>query len=95
MHCVIPYCFFIVPLLCCVFVNNLSDALETLALLFADNVNMVTPLTQNMNLHSSLIAARDWSQELDLRINPSKCNNLTVGREALLMGLAPPSMYPN
>ncbi len=71
MHSGIPDGFVIGPLLFCVFVNDLSDALETLALLFTDDVKMVTPLTQKMNLRSSLIAAWDWSQVSNLPINPS------------------------
>ncbi len=47
---------------------------------FADDVEMVTPRTQNTNLHSSLIAAWDWSQKLDLPVNPAKCNHLTIVR---------------
>ncbi len=45
------------PLLFLLFVNDLPDALETLTMLFADDVKLVTPWTQNMNLHISLIAA--------------------------------------
>ncbi len=37
-----------------------------------------------MNLHSSLTAAWDWSKKLDLPINPTKCNYLTIGREVPL-----------
>ncbi len=42
------------------FVNDLSDSLEALSLFFADNVKEITHFTQNMNLHSSLIATWDW-----------------------------------
>ncbi len=59
------------------FVNDLPDAIEALTLLFVDIVKMVTPRTQNMNLHNCRIAAWDWSQEWDLPINPAKCNYLT------------------
>ncbi len=64
--------------------NDLADALEALTLVFADDVKMVTPRTQNMNLHSSLIAPWNWSQKWDLPANPAKCNYLTIGREVLL-----------
>ncbi len=64
--------------------NDLPDALETLTMLLADDVKLVTPWTQNMNLHISLIAAWDFSQKLDLPINPAKCNYLTIGREVPL-----------
>ncbi len=60
------------------FVNDL----QALTLLFAGDVKLVAPRTQNMNLHSSLIAVWDWSQKWDLQINPAKCNYLTIGREA-------------
>ncbi len=43
------------PLLFLLFVNDL----ETLALLFADDVKMVTRQSQSMNLHSFLTAAWD------------------------------------
>ncbi len=46
-------------------VNGLSDALEALALLFVDDVKMVTLWIQNMNVHSILIAALHWSQKWD------------------------------
>ncbi len=42
--------------------TDLSDALEALTLLFADGAKMVNPRTQNTNLHSSVIAAWDWSK---------------------------------
>ncbi len=61
------------PLLILLFVNDLPDVLETLTLLFADDVKMVTQQSQSMNLHSSLTAAWDWSKKWDLRINPTKC----------------------
>ncbi len=43
-------------------VNDLTDALEALTLLFADDAKMVNPRTQNTNLHNALIAAWDWSK---------------------------------
>ncbi len=49
-----------------------------------------------MNLHTSLIAAWDWSQKLDLLSNLAKFNHLTS--EIFLfspMGLAPLYLYPN
>ncbi len=78
-----------------VFVNDPPDALEALTLLFADDDKMVPSQTQNMNLHISLIAAWDWSKKWDLPINPTNCNYLTIERDAPLMGLVPPSLYPN
>ncbi len=48
-----------------------ADALEALTLSLADDVKMLTPRTQNMNLQSSLIAAWDLSQEWDIPINPA------------------------
>ncbi len=44
--------------------NYLPDALETLTLLFADDVKMVTRRSQSMNHHSSLTPAWDWSKRL-------------------------------
>ncbi len=57
----VPQGFVIGPRLLLLFVNDLPDVLEVLTLLFADDVKMVTPRTQSMSLHSSLIAACDWS----------------------------------
>ncbi len=45
------------PRLFFLFVNDLSDVLEALTLLIADDVKIVTRWTQDMNLHSSLTAA--------------------------------------
>ncbi len=67
------------PLLFLLFVYDLADDLETLTLLFADDV---TRRSQRMNLHNSLTAAWDWSKKWDLPIN--KCNYLTIGREVPL-----------
>ncbi len=50
-------------------VNALPDVLDTLTLLFADDVKMVTRRSQSMNLRSSLTAAWDWSKKWDLPIN--------------------------
>ncbi len=61
------------------FVNDLLHILETMTLLFADDVKMVTRQTQNINLHSYLTAALDWSTKLDLPTYSAKCNYLTIG----------------
>ncbi len=79
---------------CPVLVNDLRDALGAVALLFSDDVRMVTVRTQNINLDSSLIDA--W----DLRTNPVKCNYLTIGQAVPLrfsfplMGPASSHLYP-
>ncbi len=49
----------IAPLLFLLFVNDISDILEALTLLFAGDVKMVTRRTQNTNLHMPLPAAWD------------------------------------
>ncbi len=85
--------------MCPIFVKDLPDALEPLARLFADDVRMVTPRMQNINLHSSLSDVWDWLQKGDLPTNPALCNYLTIGREVPLrlsfspMGLVP--LYPH
>ncbi len=84
MHSGVPQGSVIGPLLFLLFVNDLPDALETMTLLFADNVKMVTRRSQSMNLYSSLTATWDWSKKWELPINPSKCNYLTIGREVPL-----------
>ncbi len=71
-------------LLFLLFVNDPPDALKALKLLFMHDIKMVTLRTQNLNLHSRLIAAWGWSQKWDLPINPAKCNYLSVGRGAPL-----------
>ncbi len=45
------------PLLFLLFVNDLPDVFETLTLLFADDIKIVTRRSQSMNCHSSLTAA--------------------------------------
>ncbi len=74
MHSGVPQGSVVGPLLFLLFVNDLPDVLETMALLFADDVKMVTRRSQSMNLHSSLTAAWDWSKIWDLPINTTKCN---------------------
>ncbi len=68
MHSGVLQGFVIGPLLFLLFVNGLPDVLETLTLLFADDVKMVTRRSQNMNLHRFLTAA---SKKWDLSINPT------------------------
>ncbi len=68
------------PLLFLLFVNDLLDALKSLKLRF---VKIVTPRTQDMNLHSSLTAALKWPQKWHLPINPAEYNNVTIGRKVL------------
>ncbi len=70
------------PILFLPFVNNLPDVLEALTLLFGYDFKLVTHLTQNMKLHSYLTVSWDWSKKWDLPINPTKCNYLTIGKEA-------------
>ncbi len=43
------------PLLIHLFVNDLPDALEALALLFAEGVKTVAPRTQNLNIQNYFI----------------------------------------
>ncbi len=84
MHSGVPQGSVIGPLLFLLFVNDLPDVLETLTLLFMDDVKIVTRRSQSMNLRTSLTAAWDWSKKWDLPINPAKCNYLTIGREVPL-----------
>ncbi len=84
MNSSVPQVSVMSPRLLFLSVNDLSDALEELTLLFVDHVIMGTRGTQNMHLHSSLTAAWGWSKKWDLPINPAKCNYLTLGREVPL-----------
>ncbi len=59
----VPHGPIIGPLVFPLFVKDLPNSFEALVLLFADDVKMVTARTQNMNLHSSIIAVTDWSQK--------------------------------
>ncbi len=76
MHSGVPQGSVIGPFLFLLFVNDLPDVLETMTLLFANDVKMVTWRTHNMNLHSS--------QKWDLPINRAKGKSLTIGRQVSL-----------
>ncbi len=84
MHSGVPKGSVIGPLLFPLFVNDLTDILETLTLLFADDVKMVTRWSQSMNLRSSLTAAWVWSKKWDLPINPTKRKYLRIEQEVPL-----------
>ncbi len=56
------------------FVNDLSDSLEALTLLFVNDVKMETLQAQKSSLPRSLITAWDWSERRDVPINTAKCN---------------------
>ncbi len=57
VHSCVPQGSVIGPLLLLISVNDLPDVHEALMLLFANDVKMVTPRTQNMNLHDYLTTA--------------------------------------
>ncbi len=57
VHSGVPQGTVIGRLLILLFVNDLPDALQALTLLFADDFKVITPRTENINLHRSLIAA--------------------------------------
>ncbi len=61
MHSGVPQGSVVGPLLLLLFMNDFPDVLEALALLFTDDVETVTRRTKNINLHSLLTAAWDWS----------------------------------
>ncbi len=66
MHSGVPQGSLIGPLLFLLFVNELPNVLETMTLLFVDDVKMVTRRSQSMNLDHSLTVAWDWSKKWDL-----------------------------
>ncbi len=59
------------PLIFFWFVNNLPSVIYVLTLLFADDVKMVSPLSQGDHLQSSV----NWG----LLINSTKCNYTSIG----------------
>ncbi len=63
MHSCVPHGPVICPLLFLLFVNYHNSALESLMLLFSDDVKVVTLQTQYMHLHCSLIAEWDWAHK--------------------------------
>ncbi len=85
------------PPLFLLFVNDLLDDVEKMTLLFEDDVKMVARWTQNLNLHTFLTAAWDWSKKWDLLMQLShyraRCSPEIVFFSP--MGLAPPSLYRN
>ncbi len=68
------------PLLFLVFVNDLPNLLQGKVLLFADDVKIISPLSQYNNTELSLRSAWDWSVTWDLPLNPSKCCHLLTGQ---------------
>ncbi len=67
----VPQGFMIGPFTLLHFVNDLSDALETLTLHFAGDIKMVFCRSRNISLHISLSTTMDWSKKLDLLIKPA------------------------
>ncbi len=68
------------PLLFLLFVNDLPSVINVIALLFADDVKMVSPRSQSNFLQSSNYNVWNWSINWDLPINTTKCNYIAIGR---------------
>ncbi len=74
----VPQASVIGPLLFLLFVNDLT------ALLFADDVKMVSPRSQSDLLQGSFYNVWKWSVNWDLPINPTKSNYIAIGRAPAL-----------
>ncbi len=67
-------------LLFLLFVKDLPNVTNATTLHFADDVKMVSPRSQSDRLKGSINNVWNWSVNWDLSINPTKCNNIAVGR---------------
>ncbi len=66
------------PILFVIYVNELTDNLTPDHLLYADEVKLIAPRKQSDALQRSLLASSKWSEDLELILNPSKSEHLTV-----------------
>ncbi len=62
------------------FVNDLPSVINVTALIFADDVKMVSPRSQSDLLKGFLYNVWNWLVNWDVPINPAKSNFIPIGR---------------
>ncbi len=67
------------PLLFLIFTNDLENELTCNHFLFADDVKLIAPRSQQHELRSSIEQALNWSRRWDLPLNASKSHHLSIG----------------
>ncbi len=67
------------PILFLIFVDDLPDVLSGNALLFAEDVKLMSARSQYVELHQNLRAAFQWSEDCDLPLNAAKCSHVAIG----------------
>lgn len=65
------------PLLFLIYVNDLTVRLDSTCLLFADDVKVISTLSNGSQLQRDLNTINAWSKKWDLPLNPAKCVTLT------------------
>jgi hypothetical protein len=69
------------PMLFLLYINDLPSFLAGEVLLFADDVKIISPRNNWDRLQDSILAATNWSNDWDMRINPEKSSLLCIGNE--------------
>ena len=77
------------PLLFVLYINDLPDAVDSYAYLFADDTKLFSEITNRNDmeiLQQDLDKLQDWSSNWLLNFHPDKCKLLTIGTRALDSG---------
>ena len=70
------------PLLFVIYINDLPDAVDSFAYLFADDTKLFSKITKEedvISLQRDLNILQDWSANWLLNFHPDKCKLLTIG----------------